>query len=179
MAAVLEPQAAAAELAQALGQISETVTVMVDGKPREVEVTPFRLRQFARVLKCVQRLRDAGLVETDTLKDIAEGDDAKEAAKRLDFLKMFLDGGEEIVNILTVAVEGKLKAAYVDSLDLADGARLASAVFAVNLDFFYQNRATIQAALAPAVEAVEKVVDEGVEALGQPPLTGSEESDTP
>jgi hypothetical protein len=179
VAAVLEPEAAAAELAQALGQVSETVTVKVGGKSREIEVTPFRLRQFARVLKCVQRLRDAGLIEAETLKDIAEGDDAKEAGKRLDFLKMFLEGGGEIVNILIIAVEGKMKAEHVDDLDLADGARLASAVFAVNLDFFYQNREAIQAALAPAVKAVERVVDEGVEALGLPPSTGSEGSDTP
>lgn len=179
MVDVLEPEAAAAELAQALGQVSETVTVKVGGKSREIEVTPLRLRQFARVLKCVQRLRDAGLVEAEALKDIAEGDDAKEAAKRLDFLKMFLDGGEEIVNVLTIAVEGKMKAEHVDGLDLADGARRASAVFAVNLDFFYQNRETIQASLAPAVTAVEKVVDEGVEALGRPPLTDSPELDTP
>jgi hypothetical protein len=179
MATVLEPAAAATELAQALGQVSETVTVKVGGKSREIEVTPFRLRQFARVLKCVQRLRDAGLIETDTLKDIAEGDDAKETSKRLDFLKMFLAGGGEIVNILIIAVEGKMKAEYVEDLDLADGACLASAVFAVNLDFFYQNREAIQAALAPAVRAVEKVVGEGVEALGLPPSTDSPERDTP
>jgi hypothetical protein len=178
MATVVAPDAAD-ELAQALGQVSETVTVKVSGKPREVTVTPLRLRQFARALKCVQRLRDAGLVETGTLKDIAEGDDAEEAIKRLDFLKMFLNGGEEIVNVLTIAVEGKMRAEHVDALDLADGARLASAVFAVNLDFFYLNRETIQAALAPAVKAVEKVVDEGVEALGLPPSTDSPEQDTP
>lgn len=177
MATVVQPDAAA-ELAQALGQVSETVTLTVAGKPREVTVTPLRLRQFARALKCVQRLRDAGLVETKALKEIAEGNDAEEAAKRLDFLKMFLDGGEEIVNILTIAVEGKMKAEHVDALDLADGARLAAATFAVNLDFFYRNRETIQAALAPAVKAVEKVVDEGAEALGLPPSTDSSEPAT-
>jgi hypothetical protein len=177
MATTVAPDVAA-ELAQALGQVSETVTVTVGGKSREVTVTPLRLRQFARVLKCVQRLRDAGLVETEALEDIAAGDDAKEVAKRLDFLKMFLDGGEEIVNVLAIAVEGKMKAEHVDALDLVDGARLASAVFAVNLDFFYQNRETIQGALAPAVKAVEKVVDEGVEGLGQPPSTDSSEPGT-
>jgi hypothetical protein len=144
-----------------------------------VTVTPLRLRQFARVLKSFQRLRDAGLVETEALKDIAAGDDGKEAAGRLDFLKMFLDGGEEIVNVLTIAVEGKMKAEHVDALDLADGARLASAVFGVNLDFFYQNRETIQEALAPALKAVKRVADEGVGTLGLPPSTDSGESDTP
>ena len=177
MATVLASDAAA-ELAQALGQISETVTVRVDGKPRDVTVTPFRLRQFARALKCVQRLHAAGLVETETLKGIAEAEDAREATRRLNIFKMFLDGGEEIVNILQIAVEGKMKAEYVDALDLADGARLASAVFAVNLDFFYQNRGTIQEALAPAVRAVEKVVDEGAGALGLTPPTDSSGPDT-
>ncbi|HEX8499278.1 MAG TPA: hypothetical protein VF659_01710 [Pyrinomonadaceae bacterium] len=172
MATVI-PEDAAAELAQALGQVSETVTVKVGGKPRELTVTPFRLRQFARVLKCVQRMRDAGLVQPEALTAIAEGEDAKEAAGKLDILKMFLEGGGEIVNILIVAVEGQMKAEHVDALDLVDGARLASAVFGVNLDFFYQNRETIQAALAPAVKAVEKVADEGLDALGQPPLTDS------
>ncbi len=178
MATAVAPDAAA-ELAQALGQVSETVTLKVGGKPKDVTVSPFRLRQFARVLKCVQRLRGAVLVEPEALEDIAEGDDVKEAAKRLDFFKMFLDGGEEIVNILTIAVEGKMKAEHIDNLDLADGARLASAVFAVNLDFFYQNREAIQAALAPAFKAVDRVVDEGLEALGLPPSTDSEGPDTP
>jgi hypothetical protein len=178
MATAVAPDAAA-ELALALGQVSETVTVKVGGKPRDVTVRPFRLRQFARVLKCVQRLRDAGLVPPETLKDLAEGTDAKEAAGKLDILKMFLDGGEEIVNVLQIAVEGQMKAEHVDALDLADGAALAAAVFGVNLDFFYQNRETIQAALAPAVKAVEKVVDEGVGALGLPPSTDSEAPDTP
>jgi hypothetical protein len=172
MATAVSPDAAA-ELAQALGQISETVTVKVGGKPREVTVSPFRLRQFSAVLKCVQRMRAAGLIEARTLKEIAEAGDAQEAAGRLDMLKMFLDGGEEVVNVLQIAVAGKMKAEHVDDLDLADGARLASAVFAVNLDFFYQNRATIQEALAPAIEAVEKVVDEGAGALGLTPPTDS------
>ena len=177
MATAVAPDAAA-ELVQALGQVSETVTVTVGGKPREVTVTPFRLRQFARVLKCVQRLRAAGVIEEQTLRDIAGGKDAKEVAGRFDFLKMFLDGGEEIVNILHIAVEGQMKAEHVDGLDMVDASRLASATFGCNLDFFYLNREMIQAALAPAVEAVEKVMDEGVEALGRPPLTDSSEPAT-
>jgi hypothetical protein len=183
MATALEPSAAAAELAQTLGQMSETVPVVVDGKPRDVTVSPFRLRQFAHVLKCVQRLRDAGAIEAHTLKkavkDISEAESAEQATGRFDMLKMILQGGDEIINILQVAVGGQLQAQALDKLDLVSAARLASAVFSVNLDFFYQNRATIQAALAPAVKAVEKVVDEGVEALGQPPSTDSSELGTP
>lgn len=177
MATVVKPDAVA-ELAQALGQVSETVTVNVVGKSREVTVSPFRLRQFARVLKCVQRLRAAGVVDEETLRDIAAGDDAKEVAGRFDFLKMFLEGGEEIVNILQIAVEGQMKAEHVDALDLVDASRLASATFGCNLDFFYQNRETIQAALAPAVKAIEKVVEEGTDALGLPPSTDSSEPAT-
>lgn len=176
--ATIVPPDAAAELAQALGQVGETVTVKVGGKPREVTVSPFRLRQFARVLKCVQRMRDAGLVRDETLQDLAQAENAREATGKLDILKMFLDGGDEIINILQIAVERQMKAAHVDDLDLADGVRLASAVFGVNLDFFYRNREAIQAALAPALKAVEKVVDEGVESLGLLPQTDSSEQDT-
>ncbi|HEX8117632.1 MAG TPA: hypothetical protein VF521_10210 [Pyrinomonadaceae bacterium] len=168
------------ELEQALDEMSESVGVKAGGKVVTVTVKPFRLRQFAQVLKCVQRLRDGGVIEEKALKDIAEADDAQEAVKRFDMVKMFLDGGDEIINILQIAV-GKgqqLTSAAVDDLDLMDGARLASAVFAVNLDFFYQNREAIQGALAPALKAVDTVVSEGVEALGQAPSTDSEGQDT-
>lgn len=168
------------ELEQALDEVSETVEVKAGKKVVSVTVKPFRLRQFAQVLKCVQRLRDGGVIEEKALKDIAEAGDAKEAAKTFDMVKMFLDGGDEIINILQIAV-GKgqqLASAAVDDLDLVDGARLASAVFAVNVDFFYQNREAIQGALAPALKAVETVMESGLEALGQPPSTDSEGQDT-
>ena len=177
MATVVAPDAAA-ELAQAFGEVSETIILTVGGKPREVKVTPLRLRQFARVLQCLKRMRAAGELEAKTLEDVAGAADAEEAAKRFDIVNMFLGGSEEIVNILQIAVEKQVKAEHVDGLDLADGARLASAVFAVNLDFFYQNRETSQAALAPALQAVEKVVDEGVESLGLMPPTDSSEQAT-
>ena len=174
MATHVQPDAAA-ELAQALGQVSETVTVKVGGKSREVTVTPFRLRQFARVLGCIRRLYDAGVIEEKALKDVAGAESAEEATRRVQILPMLLSGSKEIVNILQIAVAGQMKAKHVDGLDLVDSARLASAVFGVNLDFFYQNRETIQAALAPALKAVETVVDEGVGLLGQPPQTDSSE----
>lgn len=177
MATAVQPDAAA-ELAEAFGQVSETVTVKVGGKPREVKVTPFRLRQLALIMKCFQRLRDAGLIEKATLEGIAEAENAKEATGRLDITKMLLNGGEEVVNILQIAVAGQMKAEHVDALDLVDAARLASTVFGVNLDFFYQNQEMIQAALAPAVKALERVVNEGVESLGLMPLTDSSEPDT-
>jgi hypothetical protein len=168
------------ELEQALGEVSETVEVKAGGKIVSVKVTPFRLRQFAQVLKCVQRLREGGVIEEQALRSVAEADDAQEAAKNFDMVKMFLEGGDEIVNILQIAVGkgGQLTSAAVDSLDLVDGARLASAVFAVNVDFFYQNKEAIQGALAPAVKAVETVMEGGLEALGGPPLTDLGEQDT-
>lgn len=168
------------ELEQALGEVSETVEVKAGGRLVSVTVKPFRLRQFSHVLKCVQRLREGGVIEEKALKDIAAANDAKEAAKGFDMVKMFLEGGDEIINILQIAV-GKgqqLTSAAVDELNLVDGARLASAVFAVNVDFFYQNREAIQGALAPALKAVETVMDGGLEALGQPPLTDLSEQDT-
>jgi hypothetical protein len=166
-------QAKADELEQALGEISETVEVKAGKKLVKVVVKPFGLRQLAHVLKCVKRLREAGVVDTQALKGVADADDAAEAAKGFDMVQMFLDGGDEVINIIQVAVGNQLQAHELDKLNLVDGARLASAVFAVNLDFFYQNRDAIQAALAPAVSAIEKVMQEGVEALGQPPSTDS------
>jgi hypothetical protein len=161
------------ELAEVLGEISETVEVKAGKKAVKVTVTPFGLRQLAHVLKCVQRLRGAGVIDGKALKQVADAEDAEEAAKGFDKVQMFLDGGDEVINIIQVAVGRQLAAHELDNLNLVDGARLASAVFAVNLDFFYQNREAIQAALAPAVSAIEKVMESGVEALGQPPSTGS------
>jgi hypothetical protein len=167
------------ELAQVLGDVSETVDVKAGGKVVSVTVTPFRLRQFSHVLKCVQRLRDAGVIDRKTLEQVRAAKDAEEAAGGFDMVKMFLEGGDEVINIIQVAAGSQLQAHDVDRLSLVDGARLASAVFAVNLDFFYQNRAAMQQALAPALKAVETVMEQGVEALGQPPSTGSEGQDTP
>jgi hypothetical protein len=168
------------ELEQALGEISETVEVKAGKKTVEVTVTPFRLRQFSQVLRCVQRLRDGGVIDEKKLKSVTGAEDAQEAVKSFDMVKMFLEGGDEVINILQIAV-GKgqqLTADAVDRLDLVDGARLASAVFAVNVDFFYQNKEAIQGALAPAVRAVETVMEGGLEALGGPPLTDLGEQDT-
>jgi hypothetical protein len=124
------------ELSQALGEVSETVTVKAQGKQVDVTVTPFRLREFANVLKCVQRLRAAGAITADAIKQVAEAGSAEEAKKGFDFLKMLLDGGDELINILSIAAGKQLQAQALNNLDLVDAARLASAVFAVNLDFF-------------------------------------------
>lgn len=163
------------ELSQVLGEVSETVTVKVQGKSVDVTVSPFRLREFANVLKCVQRLRARGAITSDAIKQVAEAGSAEEAKKGFDFLKMLLDGGDELINILSIAAGKQLQAHMLNNLDLVDGARLASAVFAVNLDFFYRNRETIKEALAPAVKAIESVATNGVEALGQPPSIDSSE----
>lgn len=88
------------ELEQALGEVSETVEVKAGKKVVSVKVTPFRLRQFAQVLKCVQRLREGGVIEDKALREVAEADDAQEVVKGFDMVKMFLEGGDEIVNIL-------------------------------------------------------------------------------
>jgi hypothetical protein len=164
------------ELEQALDEVGETVEVKAGRRVVSVTVKPFRLRQFSQVLKCVQRLRDCGVIEEKAIRGVAAAENAEEAARGFDMVKMFLDGGDEIVNILQIAVGRgqQLTAAAVDDLDLVDGARLASAVFAVNLDFFYRNREAIQGALAPALKAVDTVVSEGVDALGQPPSTDFE-----
>lgn len=166
------------ELAQALGQISETVQVKPNGKAVDVTITPFRLRQFSQVLRCVQRLKAAGVIESKTLTKLRDAASVEEATRDFDMVKMFLDGGDEIINILQIAVGVQLKAHEVDKLDLLEGARLLSVVFAVNLDFFYRNRGAIEAALAPAVKAIESVMQSGVGALGQPPSTDSEAPDT-
>lgn len=168
------------ELEEALAEVSESIDVKAGGKVVSVKVTPFRLRQFTQVLKCVQRLRDCGVIDQKNLQAVADADNADEVVKGFDLVKMFLDGGDEIINILQIAVGRgqQLTADAVDRLDLVDGARLAAAVFAVNLDFFYRNREAIQGAFAPMLKAVDTVVSEGVEALGQPPSTGSEAQDT-
>ncbi len=158
--------------------MSETVTVKVGGKPIDVTVGPFRLREFANVLKCVQRMRAAGAIAPEAIKQVVEAQSAEEAKKGFDFVKMLLDGGDELINILSIAVGKQLQAQALNNLDLVDAARLASAVFAVNLDFFYQNRELIQTALAPAVKAIENVAEKGVGALGQPPSTDSSEQAT-
>lgn len=163
--ASLVPDDDAAGLAKALGQVSEEVAV----NGRSVTVAPFRLRQLSNVLKCVQRLRDAGVIEDKTLKEAARAEGTDEAVKRLDVLKMFLNGGDEIINILRIATD--LQAHVIDNLDIPTGVRLIAATFKVNLDFFYRNREEILGALMPAIEAVENIKADGVGALAQPPTS--------
>lgn len=184
MATVVQSDAAA-ELAAALGQISETVTVNVGGNPKELTVTPFRLRQFAQVLKCVQRLYAGGVVKAEDLTAAAgefTGAESAEAARatagRFNFINMLLLGGDEVISILSIALGNQLQAQALNGLDLVDASRVVAAVFAVNLDFFYQNRDALQEALAPAVKAVEKIA-EGAGALGLTGLTDSAGQDTP
>jgi hypothetical protein len=171
--------AAVEELEQVLGEVQQEVTVTVKGKPQTVTVTPFRLRQFANVLRCVRRLMDGGVISGKELAQVKEAESGEEAAGKFDMVRMFLEGGDEVINILQIAVGQQIPAHTLDGLDLVSATRLASAVFAVNLDFFYQNRETIQAALSPAIEAVEGLAQGGLEALGQPPQTDSEAPDTP
>jgi hypothetical protein len=66
------PTTATEELEQALGEVSETVTIKSKGKSHAVTVTPFRLRQFSAVLKCVQRMRAAGVIKPDMEKRVLE-----------------------------------------------------------------------------------------------------------
>jgi hypothetical protein len=166
-------------LAEVLGEVSQTVTVTAAGKPTDVTLRPFGLRQLAGVLKCVQRMRAAGAIDPQAVKRLKAAENAQEAARSFDMLKMLLDGGEEVINILQIAVGGQLPAHVLDRLNPVDGARLASGVLAVNVDFFYRNQEELQSALAPAVQVIENVMEKGVDALGQPPSTDSSEPDTP
>jgi hypothetical protein len=177
---VTEGEAAKA-LAEALGETSETVTITIGREAREITITPLRLRQFVGVLKCVQRLRDAGVVETKTLVSLASSANVEEATKSFDMMKMLLAGGDDIISILSIATD--LPIHQLDKLSVPDSVRLASAVFKVNLDFFFQNRAEIEAAIAPAVQAIEAATkteekSDGAQTIGLPPSIGSLEQGT-
>ncbi|HEV2706244.1 MAG TPA: hypothetical protein VGV59_09995 [Pyrinomonadaceae bacterium] len=144
------------ELAQVFGQVKEDV--IVGGKT--LTITPFRTKQFVEVLKCIDKLADAGVVEIT--------DDLGKAVKEFNPLKMVLRGGDQLIRILHIA--SGLMVGEIEQMELTETVKLASTVFSVNLDFFFQNGQEFRAALGPAWEALQGVIGQ---TTGQPPLTDS------
>lgn len=160
--------APAAELAEALGDLKEEVTVK--GKPRTV--TPLRTRQFVEVLKAVDKLMEAGVVTIEPGAGIGEA--FAQARKEFDPLKMVLRGGDQIIRI--VSVGSGLSVSEVENLDLTDMVRLTAAVFKVNLDFFDRNGEALAAALGPLGETIKGLLGGGT--IGEPSSPDSSEPAT-
>jgi hypothetical protein len=153
-------EATTEEIAGALGEIKETV--VVKGRPRVV--TPLRVKQLVDVLKCIDKLADAGVVEIKTGGDV-EGV-VEQMRRDFDAVKMILKGGDQVIRIVHIA--SGLGISEVEGLDMADMVRLMSAVLKVNLDFFDRNAEAFKEALGPLGEAVKGL-------FGQP-AGGSEAS---
>lgn len=155
-------------LAEALGDIKEVLTV----KGRERVITPLRVKQFVDVLKCVDKLTEAGVVEIKTAGGI-EGA-IEQMRREFDARKMILKGGDQVIRIVHIA--SGLSVSEVENLDMVDMVKLTSAVFKVNLDFFDQNAGAFKEALAPLGEAVKGLVG-GKAAAGSGGSPGSSTED--
>jgi len=145
----LATEATAEDLAQALGDIREEVTI----KGRVRVITPLRTKQFFDVLKCVYRLKEAGAVELN----LGEGADVAQAVAQLrrefDALKMVMCGGDQIIRI--VAIGSGLSVSEVEGLNPVDMLKATTAVFKVNLDFFDQNADELKESLAPLWDMIK------------------------
>ena len=134
---------AADELEGALGTVTRKVTI----KGKEIEVKPLVARQFAEILRRVYALKRLGAVEA-VVVGAAEGESADAAAtvletvRRLDYVKMFMTGGDEVLDILRIATYQRKE--FVDNLDLVELIRLAKAVVEVLVDFLLRNLPAIQ-----------------------------------
>jgi hypothetical protein len=148
------------EIAEVLGDIKEVVTV----KGRERVITPLRVKQFVEVLKCVDRLVEAGVVEVRTAGGI-EGV-IEQMRREFNAQKMILKGGDQVIRIVSIA--SGLSISEVENLGMVDMVKLTATVFKVNLDFFSQNAEQFTEALGPLGEAVKGLFD--------PPEGGGEES---
>ncbi len=165
MATAVEPSEGTEEIAEALGEIKEEVTV----KGRLRTITPLRVKQFVDVLKCVDRLAEAGVVEIKVKAGEGVEGAVEQMRREFDAVKMTLKGGDQIIRI--VAIASGLGISEVEGLDMADMVRLTSAVFKVNLDFFDRNAEAFKEALGPLGETVKGLL--GGQAAGSEPSPGS------
>ena len=137
---------AAGELDSALGAVTNTVTI----KGKEIEVRPLVARQLSDILRKVYALKERGAVEVKVAMPAEEGEGEEddlagavlETVKRIDYLKMFMTGGDEVLDILRVATFQRKE--WVDNLDLFELVNLAKTVVEVNVDFFLRNLPLIQ-----------------------------------
>ena len=79
------------------------------------------------------------------------------ARQGFDPIKMLLRGGHEALEILQIATGAER--AWLDSLDIAEGAKLFGAVYTVNSDFFHRNRSLMLYVLAPVLKDAAALVD--------------------
>lgn len=146
------------ELAQMLGQNSETVTIA--GKP--VTVSPFRLKQLSDALRCVQSLAEAG-IDVQPFAQNADTDDPKIGLKRdFNFLKALLNGGDPVIELL--AIGSGMSGLDIGNLLPDEAVALGAAIWRVNHDFFVQRGPAIKSALGP----VWDLIDPLVKIAGQP-----------
>ncbi len=140
-------EATAAQLAEMLGEIKEEVTI----KGRARTITPLRAKQFADVLKCIDKLADAGVIEIKADEGV-EGTLAK-MRREFNAVKMILRGGDQLIRIVSLA--SGLSISEVEGLDMVDMVKLTSACFKVNLDFFDRNAEAFKEALGPVWETIQ------------------------
>jgi hypothetical protein len=159
------------ELAEVLGDIREEVTI----KGRARAVTPLRVKQFVEVLKCVDKLAEAGVVEIKTGGGI-EGA-IEQIRRETDITKMILRGGDQLIRIVHIA--SGLSVSEVENLGMVDMVRLTSAVFKVNLDFFDRNAGAFKEALGPLGETVKGLLGPAAGGSGESPASSTAATDFP
>lgn len=142
----------AAEIAALLGRGGRKVTVA----GRDLTLLPLNLCQVADALEVLSRLADRG---------------ASPLGRDFDPVRMLLRGGRDALELLAVACADREKylddagaaraeaLAFVSRLDPAEGARLFSAAYEVNRDFFLRNREQMLEALSPVISDAGALAD--------------------
>ena len=163
---------AAGELESALGTVSGEVEI----KGKTITVAPLVARQLSDVLRRVYALKKLGMIEVEVVKTAGDETDVaetvRETAKRLDYVKMFMTGGDEVLDILRIAASQRKE--VVDTLNLVELLSLAKKVVEINVDFFLRNLPAIQEMFGVLKEAKAGLV----EGLGDAPSPGSSTTDT-
>ncbi len=145
---------AAAELDEALGTVSNSVTV----KGREIQVRPLEAQQISEILRKVYALKERGTITeiVERAAEMAEGGAEpaaviKEAVKRIDYFKLFMTGGDEVLDILRVGTYQRKE--FVGTLNVLELVKLGKKFVEVNVDFLLRNLPEIREMFGTMKEA--------------------------
>ena len=152
---------AAADLEQALGAVTNKVTI----KGKEIEVNPLQAQQLSDILKKVWALKERGTVSDvveRSVAAVAEGADPetiKETVGRIDWVRLFMLGGDEVLEILRLGTYQRRET--VGTLNVLELVNLAKKFVEVNVDFFLQNLPALKEMFGVMKEA-KAVIEEEV-----------------
>lgn len=175
---------AAEEIEQALGTVTNTVTI----KGKEIQVRPLEAQQLSDILKKVYALKNLAAfeVEVEVVRQAAaaveDGEDAadavalteavRELVTKIDYVKLFMMGGDEVLDILRIGTYQR--AEVVKTLNVVELVALAKKFVEVNVDFFLSNLPAIQEMFGVVKEAGSILREVSPEPSGDSPTTATE-----